>query len=119
MPAVEAYYELADGKAMCDYSFHAIITDPTEEVVRDEVPKLVDFGITSVKVSLLVPKRARADGQVYMTYPLMKLDDKQMLDILAAARQQGITTMVHAENSEIISMYPFLRPDARADLQTG
>jgi dihydropyrimidinase len=38
-----------------------------------------------------------------MTYPLMKLDDKQMLDILAAARQQGITTMVHAENSEIIS----------------
>lgn len=52
MPAVEAYYELADGTAMCDYSFHAIITDPTEEVVRDEVPKLVEFGITSVKVSL-------------------------------------------------------------------
>jgi dihydropyrimidinase len=38
-----------------------------------------------------------------MTYPLMKLDDKQMLDILAAARQQGITTMVHAENSDIIN----------------
>lgn len=63
MPAVEAYYELADGKAMCDYSFHAIITDPTEEVVRDEVPKLVDFGITSVKVSLLVPERAELMGR--------------------------------------------------------
>lgn len=37
-----------------------------------------------------------------MTYPLMKLDDRQMLDILAAARQQGVTTMVHAENADII-----------------
>jgi dihydropyrimidinase len=33
----------------------------------------------------------------------MKLDDKQMLDILSAARQQGVTTMVHAENSDIIN----------------
>jgi dihydropyrimidinase len=38
-----------------------------------------------------------------MTYPLMKLDDKQMLDILSAARKQGVTTMVHAENSDIIN----------------
>jgi dihydropyrimidinase len=60
MPAVEAYYDLADGKAMCDYSFHAIITDPTEEVVRDEIHKLVEFGITSVKVSLFLPlKRSK------------------------------------------------------------
>jgi hypothetical protein len=50
MPAVEAYYALADGQAHCDYSFHAIITDPTEEVVKVEVPKMVDFGISSVKV---------------------------------------------------------------------
>lgn len=51
MPAVEAYYDLADGTTHCDYSFHAIITDPTEEVVRDEIPKMVAFGVTSVKVS--------------------------------------------------------------------
>jgi dihydropyrimidinase len=50
MPAVEAYYALADGQAHCDYSFHAIITDPTEEVVKVEVPKMVEFGINSVKV---------------------------------------------------------------------
>jgi hypothetical protein len=51
MPAVEAYYDLAKGQTHCDYSFHAIITDPTEEVVRDEIPKMVAFGVTSVKVS--------------------------------------------------------------------
>ena len=53
MPAVKAYYDLAKGQTHCDYSFHAIITDPTEEVVRDEIPKMVAFGVTSVKVSPL------------------------------------------------------------------
>jgi dihydropyrimidinase len=51
MPAVETYYQLANGKTHCDYSFHAIITDPTEDLVRVEIPKMVEFGITSVKVS--------------------------------------------------------------------
>ena len=50
MPAIEAYYDLAKGQTHCDYSFHAIVTDPTEEVVRDEIPKMVAFGVTSVKV---------------------------------------------------------------------
>ena len=60
MPAVEAYYELADGKTHCDYSYHAIITDPTEEVVREEVPQLVKFGITSIKVG---PRGDATDGR--------------------------------------------------------
>lgn len=37
-----------------------------------------------------------------MTYPAMKLNDKQVLDILCAARRTGVTTMVHAENADII-----------------
>lgn len=57
MPAVEAYYELAKGKTFCDYSYHAIITDPTEEVVRDELPEMVKFGITSIKVGYVAPAR--------------------------------------------------------------
>lgn len=56
MPAVEAYYELAKGKAHCDYSYHAIVTDPTEEVVRDEVPQMVKFGITSIKVRYCIAR---------------------------------------------------------------
>ncbi|ORY21035.1 dihydropyrimidinase [Naematelia encephala] len=88
MQAVEAYYDLADGKTHCDYSYHCIITDPNEAVVREEIPRMVDFGITSVKI--------------YMTYPLLKLNDKQVLDVLCAARRTGVTTMVHAENADII-----------------
>lgn len=53
MDAVEAYYKLADGTTHCDYSFHAIVTDPSENVVNVEVPKMVEFGITSVKVSFV------------------------------------------------------------------
>ncbi|KAK4689302.1 dihydropyrimidinase, partial [Tremellales sp. Uapishka_1] len=88
MPAVQAYYDLAYKKTHCDYSFHCIITDPTEDIMRDEIPQMVDFGVTSVKI--------------YMTYPLMKLNDKQVLDVLCSARRSGVTTMVHAENADII-----------------
>lgn len=51
MPAVKAYHGSADGKTHCDYSFHAIITDPTEDVVEKELAQLMEFGVTSVKVS--------------------------------------------------------------------
>lgn len=37
-----------------------------------------------------------------MTYPLLKLNDGQILDLLCAARRTGVTTMVHAENADII-----------------
>ncbi|WRT69217.1 dihydropyrimidinase [Kwoniella shivajii] len=88
MPAVEEYYQTAKGACHCDYSFHSIITDPTENLVKNEIPKMVEFGITSVKI--------------YMTYPLLKLSDKEILDILCGARQAGVTTMVHAENADMI-----------------
>ncbi|WP_431272730.1 hypothetical protein [Dankookia sp. P2] len=35
---------------MLDYSFHQIITDPTEEVLEREVPQIVAKGIRSLKV---------------------------------------------------------------------
>lgn len=37
-----------------------------------------------------------------MTYADMALNDRQMLDILAGSRRHGLTTMVHAENHDII-----------------
>ncbi|CAD6584070.1 MAG: hypothetical protein TREMPRED_003726 [Tremellales sp. Tagirdzhanova-0007] len=49
MEAVEKYYDLAEGKTHCDYSFHVIVTDPTEVVIKEEIPKMVKFGVTSVK----------------------------------------------------------------------
>jgi dihydropyrimidinase len=38
-----------------------------------------------------------------MTYEMLKINDREMLDILALARKNGAMTMVHAENNEIIT----------------
>ena len=38
-----------------------------------------------------------------MTYEALQLRDNQILDVLLTARQNGITTMIHAENGDILS----------------
>src|SRR5919198_2324090 len=85
---VQEYHEAAGPKAVIDYAFHLIISDPTEQVMGQELPALIRDGYTSFKV--------------YMTYDLLQLDDGQMLDILAVARREGALVMVHAENHEMI-----------------
>ena len=86
--AVEDYRARAAGKAHVDYAFHLIVSDPTPEVLRDELPALIAEGFTSFKI--------------YMTYDDMKLDDGQILDVLAVARAHGAMAMLHAENSDCI-----------------
>lgn len=85
---VEEYHEAAAPKAVIDYAFHLIISDPSEQVLGQELPALIRDGYTSFKV--------------YMTYDLLQLDDGQMLDILAVARREGALVMVHAENHDMI-----------------
>jgi dihydropyrimidinase len=85
---VEEYHEAAGPKAVIDYAFHLIISDPSEQVLGQELPALIRDGYTSFKV--------------YMTYDLLQLDDGQMLDVLAAARREGALVMVHAENHDMI-----------------
>ena len=85
---VEEYHEAARPKAVIDYAFHLIISDPSEQVMGQELPALIRDGYTSFKV--------------YMTYDLLQLDDGQMLDILAVARREGALVMVHAENHDMI-----------------
>ena len=85
---VEAYHGCAGPKAVVDYAFHLIISDPTAQILGQELPALIEDGYTSFKV--------------YMTYDLLKLDDYQMLDVLSLARREGAMTMVHAENHDMI-----------------
>lgn len=87
--AVDDYQMRAEGKAVIDYAFHLILSDPSEQVLGQELPALVRDGYTSVKV--------------YMTYDDLKLGDRQILDVLAAAKRESVMVMVHAENSEVIS----------------
>jgi dihydropyrimidinase len=82
------YHERARTKAVIDYGFHLIIGEPTEQVLKEELPAAIRGGITSFKV--------------YMTYPKWKLEDYQLLEIMNVAQQEGALVMVHAENDDII-----------------
>ncbi|WGF86500.1 dihydropyrimidinase [Marinivivus vitaminiproducens] len=85
---VADYHERAAAKSVIDYAFHMILTDPTDEVLNVELPKLVEDGHGSIKL--------------FTTYPGTKLDDGQMLDVMAKARELGAMICVHAENDAII-----------------
>jgi dihydroorotase-like cyclic amidohydrolase len=50
--AVADYHRRAAGKAIVDYAFHLIISDPTEQVTGQELPALIRDGYTSFKISL-------------------------------------------------------------------
>ena len=88
---VEDYHARAAPKAVTDYAFHLIISDPTEQVLGQELPALIRDGYTSFKV--------------YMTYELLRLDDYQMLDVLDIARREQAMVMVHAENHDVIRWF--------------
>lgn len=91
LPIVEEYGGLAHGNSYCDYGLHLILTNPTEKILKEELPVLAqEQGITSVKL--------------YMTYDAMKLRDREILDIMMAARKLGMTTMIHAENHDMIDL---------------
>lgn len=87
--AVDDYHTRADGVAHVDYAFHLIVSDPTETVLNAELPRLIREGYTSFKL--------------YMTYDDLKLDDGQILDVLALARREGAMAMIHAENADCIA----------------
>ncbi|BEP50492.1 dihydropyrimidinase [Variovorax paradoxus] len=86
--AVQDYHQRAEGRAHVDHAFHLIVSDPTEEVLKHELPQLIAEGYTSFKI--------------YMTYDDLKLDDGQILDVLAVAREHGAMAMIHAENADCI-----------------
>ena len=89
MAAVEDYHQRANGKALVDYAFHLIVSDPSARVLREELPHLIANGYTSFKI--------------YMTYDDLKLNDRQMLEVLALAKREGAMAMIHAENTDCIA----------------
>lgn len=86
--ATAAYHALAT-RARADWSAHLLITDPTPEVMERELPALVAAGHRSIKI--------------FMTNDSTRLDDGQILEVLAAARQLGCLVCVHAEHHQLIA----------------
>jgi dihydropyrimidinase len=83
------YHAAAERGAVIDYAFHMIIADPTEQALKEHVPKLVRAGHATLKV--------------FMTYDRIRVDDEQLLDVLAAAKENGAFVCVHAENHGMIT----------------
>ena len=86
--ALKTYHAKAEGQCFVDVSFHLVIADPTAQVLGQELPALVADGYTSFKV--------------FMTYEGLALSDREMLEVMASARETGALVMVHAENYDAI-----------------
>ena len=85
---VEEYRALADGRCHIDTAFHLIVSDPSPEVLGQELPALVRDGYTSFKV--------------FMTYDDLVLNDRQLLDVFDVARREHALVMVHCEGYDAI-----------------
>lgn len=62
-----------------DYSYHMIIVRDDPDVLQAELPVLMERGISSCKL--------------FMTYETMRLQDKELLDVMMEARKVGMTTV--------------------------
>jgi dihydropyrimidinase len=81
-------YRRRGATGMLDHAFHQIISDPTPQVMEQEVPRLVAEGVRSLKV--------------FLTYEPLHLSDGEYLKVLLAARRHGCLVTVHCENYEAI-----------------
>ena len=86
--ALADYQRRAAGNCHTDIALHLIVTDPTPQVLGQELPALIAEGYTSIKI--------------FMTYDDMKLADREILEVLDVARQHGALVMVHAEGYDAI-----------------
>lgn len=77
----------ASSKAIIDFTLHPIIDDPSGQTIA-ELPRLADMGFTSIKV-FMVTRRFQVRATDY-------------LRVIATAAENGILTMIHAEDGPII-----------------
>ena len=86
--AVQAYHALSKGQCYADYGFHLIVSEPTPQVLGQDLPALIKDGYSSFKV--------------FMTYEGLALTDEQILKVMTVAKETGALVMVHAENYDMI-----------------
>ena len=88
--SIAIWHEKADPLAAIDYGFHMNITrlDPSVEA---EIPSLVQAGITTLKVFTAYNGRLR-------------LQDDEIFRVMRIAGREGMLTMLHAENGDVIDV---------------
>jgi dihydropyrimidinase len=96
------WHHKAEGKAAIDYGFHIAITDLRPDVM-DEIPTLLDEGVTTLKL--------------FMAYKgLFQVDDTTLFRAMLKAAENGMLIMVHAENGDVIAeLVPKLLAEGKTD----
>jgi dihydropyrimidinase len=87
---LDAWHLRADALAAIDFSFHMNISH-FDQKVAGEIPNLIQEGITSIKVFTAYNNR-------------MRLEDKDIFQVMRIAARYGILTMLHAENGDVIDI---------------
>ncbi|GAB3157697.1 dihydropyrimidinase [Myceligenerans halotolerans] len=87
---LESWHKRAAGNCAVDYSFHQIVGGVDDDSLA-AMRTLVDEGVTSYKM--------------FMAYPgVFYADDAQILRAMQVARDEGLLTMMHAENGPAIDV---------------
>tara|TARA_B100001057_G_scaffold382608_1_gene388656 strand:- start:35 stop:1438 length:1404 start_codon:yes stop_codon:yes gene_type:complete len=86
---IEDYHKRANNNCYIDYAFHTIIADANKKVLHQELPAIIKDGYSHFKI--------------YMTYDDLKLNDREILEVLSIAGKEKAVVMIHAENHECIS----------------
>ncbi len=87
---VRVWREKAAPKAAIDYGFHINITR-FDDGIANEIPHLLDEGVTTLKVFMAYTGRLR-------------LPDGDIFKVLRIAKEYGMLTMLHAENGDVIDI---------------
>jgi dihydropyrimidinase len=88
--SVEAWMKKSEGKACVDFSLHVNVTRLAQGVL-EEIGDLPGMGITSLKVFTAYNGRLR-------------LQDGEIFQVMRAALEHGMLTMLHAENGDVIEI---------------
>jgi len=85
---VAADYRERARKAVIDYNFHLIVTDPSHPDFDDDLAEAATAGLRSLKI--------------FTTYAAVGIADRDIITVFAAARRHGFMVMAHCENTGII-----------------
>jgi dihydropyrimidinase len=84
--AIEKWSAKARGRAIVDYGFHVALLDPSPEAIA-EIPRVVDRGVTSIKIFMMQGFEARA---------------RDYLRAFEVAGDSGALLAIHAEDEHLI-----------------
>jgi dihydropyrimidinase len=87
---ISAWHKKADPIAAIDFGFHMNITH-FDDQVKEEIPQLPNYGISSVKVFTAYNNRLR-------------LQDGEIFQVLRLAKKYNLLTMLHAEDGDVIDI---------------